>query len=261
MRKKLFEQIKKYSITVSNLEQVHLTNLNNCPITLEPFFMFRDGKYDIEECGSFTYLGGGNTTMKNIKSIGRFCSIASNIVAGEMEHPIDFLSTSHVLHGNWTGQWPELKSLFNENNIKIHESIKNHSETLSKKGKIVIGNDVWIGEGVFISRGVTIGDGAVIAARSVITKDVPPYAIVGGVPAKVIKYRFDEDKIEKLLSLKWWNYGMNALNGVDLDNTNIENTINTIEENINKGVSLYRPNRFQITAQDTFLENIKPKEF
>ncbi len=68
-----------------------------------------------------------------------------------------------------------------------------------------IGNDVWIGHGVFIKEGVTVGDGAVIAAGAVVVKDVPPYAIVGGSPAKIIKYRFDEKTISKLLELQWWN--------------------------------------------------------
>jgi acetyltransferase-like isoleucine patch superfamily enzyme len=81
--------------------------------------------------------------------------------------------------------------------------IKGHP---SSKGDVIIGNDVWIGFGCTILSGVKIGDGAVVAARSVVTKDVPPYAIVGGVPAKVIKYRFNEDIIEKLLKLKWWNW-------------------------------------------------------
>lgn len=71
--------------------------------------------------------------------------------------------------------------------------------------KIGIGNDVWIGANVIILDGIEIGDGAVVAAGSVITKSVPPYAIVGGVPAKIIRYRFEKDKIEKLLILKWWD--------------------------------------------------------
>ena len=70
---------------------------------------------------------------------------------------------------------------------------------------VVIGNDVWIGSYVRIMEGVTIGDGAVVAACALVTKDVPPYAVVGGVPAKVIKYRFDPDTIEKFLQLKWWD--------------------------------------------------------
>lgn len=73
------------------------------------------------------------------------------------------------------------------------------------KPPTTIGNDVWIGENVFFRGGLTIGDGAVVLAGAVVTKDVPPYAIVGGVPAKVIKYRYDEETIKFLLDFKWWN--------------------------------------------------------
>ncbi len=69
----------------------------------------------------------------------------------------------------------------------------------------IIGNDCWIGENVFYVGGITIGDGAVVLAGAVVTKDVPPYAIVGGVPAKVLKYRYDDDTIQFLLRIKWWN--------------------------------------------------------
>jgi len=71
--------------------------------------------------------------------------------------------------------------------------------------KVTIGNDVWIGTRALIMDGVTVGDGAVIGAGAVVTKDVPPYAIVGGVPAKIIKYRFSEKKISQMLELQWWN--------------------------------------------------------
>jgi acetyltransferase-like isoleucine patch superfamily enzyme len=73
------------------------------------------------------------------------------------------------------------------------------------KYPIIIGNDCWIGQGAFIVGGVTIGDGAAVLAHAVVTKDIPPYAIVGGIPAKVIKYRYDENDIQFLLNYKWWD--------------------------------------------------------
>ena len=81
------------------------------------------------------------------------------------------------------------------------------------KGNITIGNDVWIGYEAVILSGVTIGDGAIIGTRSVVTKDVPPYTIVGGAPARVIKKRFSDDVIEKLLKIKWWNWPVEKIAG------------------------------------------------
>lgn len=83
---------------------------------------------------------------------------------------------------------------------------------LPVKGDLIIGNDVWIGYDSLIKNGVRVGDGAVIAARSVVVKDVPPYAIVAGNPAKVVKMRFDEKTIERLLRVAWWNWDIEKIN-------------------------------------------------
>lgn len=83
----------------------------------------------------------------------------------------------------------------------------------SSKGDIVVGNDVWIGYQSCISSGVTIGNGAIIGARSVITKDVPPYAIVAGNPAKFVRYRFPQETIDKLESLAWWDWDISVIKG------------------------------------------------
>ena len=83
---------------------------------------------------------------------------------------------------------------------------KNVADAWDNKGDITLGNDVWIGYEAVILAGVTIGDGAIIGARAVVTRDVPPYAIVGGVPARLIRRRFDEATIESLLALQWWDW-------------------------------------------------------
>lgn len=108
---------------------------------------------------------------------------------------------------------------------------------MTDKNLITIGNDVWIGGRAIISRGVTIGDGAIIASGSIVTKDVEPYSIVGGVPAKVIRYRFTDQQIEKLEELQWWDYGPDILK--DCDIFQFDETIKTIEERIANGQKKY----------------------
>lgn len=119
--------------------------------------------------------------------IGKYCSIATGVtIFLGSEHRVDWVSTYPFPH-----LWQEAKR------------IPGHPAT---KGDVVIGNDVWIGFGTTILSGVTIGDGAAIGACSLVVRDVPPYAIVAGNPAQIIKYRFDEETIKILLSLRWWDW-------------------------------------------------------
>lgn len=203
-------------------------------ILLESPSSLRAGVYDIDFVGAYTYLGGRDTLMLHIGSIGRFCSIASNIVAGQVEHPTDFLSPSPVFNG---AVFSESTAAFRERNQGMFtKAARSEARAMAHRSdKIVIGNDVWIAEGAFIRRGVTIGNGAIIAARAVVTKDVPPYAIVGGSPARIIRYRFEPEVIAELQELQWWNYGLSALHGVDF--TDIHQATAKIRENIESGVA------------------------
>jgi acetyltransferase-like isoleucine patch superfamily enzyme len=122
--------------------------------------------------------------------IGKFCSVGPEVIIGLGRHPSEtFVSTHPIFYSplKQTGVTFSNKSYFKEFDY------------------VTIGNDVWIGARVVIIDGVKIGDGAIIAAGAVVTKDVPPYAIIGGVPAKIIKYRFSKAKIDELLELKWWD--------------------------------------------------------
>ncbi|WP_227321593.1 CatB-related O-acetyltransferase [Acidisoma silvae] len=121
-------------------------------------------------------------------TIGRYSSVADGVSIALGNHRPDFVTTYPF--ATLVRAWPSAPP------------VKDHST----KGDVVIGNDVWISANVFISSGATIGDGAVIAAHSVITKDVPPYAIMAGNPAKLIRYRFDFRVIEALLRIRWWDW-------------------------------------------------------
>lgn len=154
--------------------------------------------------GAYTYMRGG--TIHSLTKIGRFCSVAPGVEIGPGNHPTTFLSTHPFQYGaSGFDFWPAFKG-FNHGDLSIPKEVA--------KAAPIIGNDVWIGAQVFIPRGVTIGDGAVIAAGSVVTKDVQPYEIVGGAPAKHIRFRFEPEIIEALLELKWWDYEPATLEGV-----------------------------------------------
>jgi chloramphenicol O-acetyltransferase type B len=137
--------------------------------------------------GAYTYVGR-NCLLQNV-TIGRFCSIAHDVNLGLGNHPISMYSTSPIF--------------YRANNPLNVQIVKEDSHFLEYK-EIVIGSDVWIGAKVVVLDGVSVGHGAILAAGAVVTKDVPPFAIMGGVPAKIIKYRFNEEVQLGLLHSEWW---------------------------------------------------------
>lgn len=151
---------------------------------IEKYYGVKIGKYT-------TFYDDILQDAASIDSIGAFCSIAKNVHFTEGNHPLQCITTSQIIYNSEFG--------FCNNNVSIHDL-----ETRNDKSKI--GNDVWIGRDVTILPSVNIGDGAVIGTGAVVNRDIPPYAIAVGVPAKVIKYRFTPDEIEKLLKIKWWNW-------------------------------------------------------
>lgn len=174
------------------------------------------------QIGAFTGIFGGR--LGSCK-IGRYCSIAYDVDIASDQHPTDWLSTSMLqyvpdVHG-W-GHW------LKDNGYPYFPP----TQPFNSKVPAEIGNDVWIGQGVFIKSGVKIGDGAIIAAHSVVVNDIPPYAIAAGVPAVVKKMRFDEVIINELLELKWWNYSIASIDGIDFKN--ISFAIKFLKDKINK---------------------------
>lgn len=135
----------------------------------------------------FTYMGN-NTQILNAK-IGKFCSIGSDCKIGLSKHPSEIFVSTH----------PIFYSRLKQAGITFAD--KNYFQ---EDENVIIGNDVWIGVNSIITGNLSIGDGAIIAAGAVVTKDVLPYSIVGGVPAKHIKFRFSQTEIEQLLKDKWW---------------------------------------------------------
>jgi acetyltransferase-like isoleucine patch superfamily enzyme len=160
----------------SNLKELEKLIKNGLLVVGENTYAWQSLQIDV--------YGGSEAKVK----IGKFCSISKNVR----------LITGGIHPTNWISTFP----------------FRNHFNLLGKfedgmpttNGDIIIGNDVWIGTGVTILSGVTIGDGAVLATGAIVTKNVPDYAIVGGVPARVIKYRFTQDQIACLLKIQWWNW-------------------------------------------------------
>lgn len=179
-----------YSLVRSEKANVEL---GKCTKVTAPFFLHR-------VClGDYSYIARNASVTNCI--IGKFCSIGPNFCCGLGVHPTNGISTAPM----------------------FYSTAKQNGMTLCKKNKIaesrqtIIGNDVFVGANVTVLDGVKIGDGAVIGAGAVVVNDVPPYAVAVGVPAKVMKYRFDEKTIEALLEKQWWNETEEELQKVEQD--------------------------------------------
>ena len=169
-------------------------------LIIEKNVVFQNWKI-FKSIGNFTFIGK-NTYIENCQSIGSYCSISFDVKIGLKNHNLHTISTSPFFYKKSKG-WVEKDNLQNRN-------------------PVIIENDVLISSNVLILEGVKIGNGSVVAAGSVVNKDVPPYSVVGGIPAKVIRYRFDEKTINKLITSEWWTYDSEIIKELkkDFDNPN-----------------------------------------
>lgn len=169
------------------------------------------------DMGFASYIG--KASVISHAKIGRFCSIGDQVKLVRARHPVDgFASTHPAFYSSAT-----IASFVKKDKYEEYEQ---GDDGLS----LVVGNDVWVGSNVLIKAGVHIGDGAVIAMGAVVTKDVPDYAIVGGVPAKILRYRFTEKQRTELQRLKWWNKDVNWISkNADIFD-NVDNLIVALKE-------------------------------
>jgi chloramphenicol O-acetyltransferase type B len=149
-----------------------------------------------------SYLG--NNVQCLYTDIGKFCSIANNCIMGGAEHPLSYVSTSPVFYGGY-------RKPLGTKTVKCGDLTWE-----SYRRRISIGNDVWIGNNVIIKAGVTVGTGAVIGAGAVVVKDVPPYEIWGGNPAKLIRPRFSDELRQRLIGSSWWDLQVEEIKQISM---------------------------------------------
>lgn len=163
------------------------------------------------------YFGMNESCFVARATVGAFCAFGARTSINPFNHPIDWLSINefqyHPKSFDWVPEYNDFKRLERTPDMFRH---------------VTIGNDVWSGHNVNVMPGVNVGDGAVIGAGSVVTKDVPPYAVVAGVPATIRRYRFSEKVIERLLRVKWWDLELSDLS--DLPFRDVERCLDLIEE-------------------------------
>lgn len=218
---------------ISDRVQVGTWGMNKTVMMEAPVWLGRS-QLDTAFIGAFTLINirkvkdVTNNCVIECQRIGRFGTIGHSVCIGLATHSPDFLSPHTLFKFNDNADF--FAHYMKNREYDWEDKIRQRNFESRNKPLPVIGNDVWIGYGATVMNGVSIGDGAIIAARAVVTKDVPPYTIVGGNPAKIIRQRFSDTCVDKLLRIKWWDYGPDILTGLDIDKP--EECIEQLEERI-----------------------------
>lgn len=202
---------------------LHIGHKHRCPcVRIEPYVYLGDAcQIESKTIGMGTFIGCGSV-LRNTSQIGRFTTIGENCrigIASEayaVREDIDLLGTSVVLCRqtlSWYSREFKLRCPY---------------PTLPAE-TTMIGNDVWIGDSVLIKEGLRIGDGAVIVSGSVVCSDIPPYAVASGNPAVILRYRFPSETVKRMVSIRWWDYGISLLHNLTLPELTADQLLEVLE--------------------------------
>lgn len=190
------------------------------------------------EVGAFTYLGPD--VFCTAARLGRYCSVAKLVQIGLSTHPADRLTSSPL---SWK-RFEPFESHFRNDDLAWERTLP--AAPFDERPITTIGNDVWIGANAWLKDGITVGDGAIIGAHAVVTRDVPPFAIVAGNPARLIRMRFGDATIERMQAVQWWRYNLLDL-GTDLADPN--RALDAIEQAVAMGLQPYAPQPINLLAE------------
>lgn len=181
-----------------------------------PLFLDRNARIGPDvKIGRYCSLGESSLVARG--TLGAFCAVAARVAINPFNHPTDWLSIHEFQFRSDSYDW-----------VPEYRDMARLSRTADMFSWVKLGSDIWIGTNAVVLGGVSVDNGAIIAAGSVVTKDVPPYAVVAGVPATVKRYRFADKIVERLLRCKWWDLELHQLNGLPFND--IERCLDAIEQ-------------------------------
>lgn len=183
--------------------------------------------------GAFGFYNAAGLASAYRTRFGRYSQIGESTIVGPPEHPMDMFST-HPFAFSRPSHMPKMYQMKDFARLSPDADAGPSWADHEMPAETVIGHEAYIGAGSFVRRGVTVGIGAVVGARSVVTRDVPPYAIVAGSPAKVLRYRFPDATIERFLKLKWWDYDLAPIKR-EINFADVERSLDLLENKIADG--------------------------